>query len=154
MKVDKIYSGIAKFINNSKNTQKILEGASKNPSLMGVGSSCLIAGVIRPVSILPMDIEKQDKKYSIASSISAGITELLTAPFIFIPFQKMLDKSGESLLKNGGDLFINNAKNVKQYKSVTNRCFKMAVLPIVSLFRFATITPVVKTLYKKDYVDE
>ena len=51
-------------------------------------------------------------------------------------------------------LFINNAKNVKQYKSVTNRCFKMAVLPIVSLFRFATITPVVKTLYKKDYVDE
>ena len=38
---------------------------------------------------------------------------------------------------------------VKGYKSVTNRCFKMAVLPVVSLFRFATISPVVKALYGK-----
>jgi hypothetical protein len=66
-----------------------------------------------------------------------------------MPFQKALDKSGDTLIKTGGKLFENNVKNVKQYKSVTNRCFKMAILPIVSLFRFATVSPIVKALYGK-----
>lgn len=141
---------IANFINNSQNTQKCLRGVSKNPAVFSTVSSCFIAGVLRPVTILPMPMkDKQDKKYSIASSIAAGLTELLTAPLIYMPFQKCLNKSGEKLMKDGGDLFVNNAKNVKQYKSVTNRVFKMSILPVVSLFRFATISPVVKTLYGK-----
>lgn len=141
---------IAGFINNSKTAQKCLSAVSKNPAVFSTVASCVIAGVIRPVTIAPLPMkDKQDKKYSIASSIAAGLTELVTAPLIFMPFQKCLNKSGDVLLKSGGDLFKNNVKNVKQYKSVTNRCFKMAVLPVISLFRFATISPVVKALYGK-----
>lgn len=141
---------VANFINNSKTTQKCLSAVSKNPAVFSTVASCAIAGIIRPVTILPIPMkDKQDKKYGIASSIAAGITELLTAPLIFMPFQKALDKSGETLLKEGPELFKDSVKNVKQYKSVTNRCFKMAILPIVSLFRFATISPVVKALYGK-----
>lgn len=145
-------NSVANFINNSKATQKCLASINKNPAVFSTVASCFIAGVMRPgtIAVLPMK-DKQDKKYGVASSIAAGITELITAPFIFMPFQRCLNKSGDKLLKNGGDLFVNNVKNVKQYKSVTNRLFKMAVVPVVSLFRFATISPVVKALYgKKD----
>lgn len=144
MKVNKI----ANFINNSPRAQKALSAVSKNPAVFSTVAACGIAGVIRPLAIVPLPMkDKQDKKYSIASSIAAGITELLTAPLIFIPFQKCLDKSGDLLKKSANTIFHNNDKVVKQYKSVTNRCFKMAVLPVVSLFRFATISPVVKALY-------
>lgn len=141
---------IANFINNSVRTQKCLEKVSKNPAVFSTVISCGIAGIIRPVTIAPMPMkDKQDKKYAIASSMGAGLTELVTAPLIYMPFQKALNKSGDTLIKTGGKLFENNVKNVKQYKSVTNRCFKMAILPIVSLFRFATVSPIVKTLYGK-----
>ena len=147
MRVDKI----ANFINNSQKTQKMLSRVSKNPAAFSTVASCVIAGVIRPAAIVPLPMKnKEDKKYSIASSIAAGITELLTAPLIFIPFNKVLDKSGELLKNSKGTIFENNNKLVKGYKSVTNRVFKMAVLPIISLFRFATISPVVKTLFKND----
>lgn len=147
MRVDKI----ANFINNSKATQKALASVSKNPAVFSTVAACVTAGVVRPISILPIPMkDKQDKKYSIASSIAAGVTELLTAPLIFIPFNKVLDKSGSLLEKSAGTMFHNNAKMVKGYKSVTNRFFKMAVLPFISLFRFATISPVVKALYGKD----
>lgn len=144
MKVNKI----ANFINNSKTTQKVLTSVSKNPAAFSTVAACVTAGVVRPLSIVPIPMKsKEDKKYSIASSVAAGLTELLTAPLIFIPFNKVLDKSGEILSKSKGTMFSNNAQAVKGYKSVTNRCFKMAVLPFISLFRFATISPVVKALY-------
>lgn len=151
MKINKV----ANFINNSPVTQKCLSKVSKNPAVFSTVASCVIAGVIRPITLIPIPMkDAQDKKYSIASSIAAGITELITAPLIFMPFQKQLDKSGEYLLKEGGELFKDNVKNVKQYKSVTNRIFKMGVLPIISLFRFATISPVVKALYGKKQPDK
>ena len=52
--------------------------------------------------------------------------------------------------KSKGTIFENSDNMVKGYKSVTNRVFKMAVLPVISLFRFATISPVVKTLFKNE----
>ena len=141
---------IANFINNSPRTQRMLSSVSKNPAAFSTVASCIIAGVIRPIAIVPLPMkDKQDKKYSIASSIAAGITELLTAPLIFIPFNKVLEKSGDLLKNSKGSIFSNNEMMVKGYKSVTNRCFKMAVLPFISLFRFATISPVVKALYGK-----
>ena len=141
---------IASWINNSKTAQKVLTNVSKNPAVFSTVSACVIAGVIRPAAIAPLPMkDKQDKKYSIASSIAAGITELITAPLLFIPFNKVLEKSGDLLQKSKGTIFSNNSAMVKGYKSVTNRCFKMAVLPVVSLFRFATISPVVKALYGK-----
>ena len=147
MRVDKI----SNFINNSKRTQKMLASVSKNPAVFSTVASCVIAGVIRPAAIIPLPMKnKEDKKYSIASSIAAGITELLTAPLIFIPFNKVLDKSGELLKKSKGTIFENSDNMVKGYKSVTNRVFKMVVLPVISLFRFATISPVVRTLFKNE----
>jgi hypothetical protein len=146
VRVDKI----ANYINRSKTTQKILTHVSKNPAAFSTVAACVIAGVIRPLAIVPLPMkDKQDKKYSIASSIAAGITELLTAPLIFIPFNKVLDKSGDLLKKTKNTIFSNNEVMIKGYKSVTNRVFKMAVLPVISLFRFATISPVVKALYGK-----
>lgn len=143
---------IAGYINTHPRVQKALSQVSKNPAVFSTVASCVIAGVLRPAAILPLPMKnKQDKKYSIASSIAAGITELITAPLIFIPFNKVLDKSGVLLKNSKGTMFSNSEKMVKSYKSVTNRVFKMAVLPVISLFRFATISPVVKALYgKKD----
>ena len=143
---------IAGYINTHPRVQKTLSQVSKNPAVFSTVASCVIAGVLRPAAILPLPMKnKQDKKYSIASSIAAGITELITAPLIFIPFNKVLDKSGVLLKKTEGTMFSNSEQMVKSYKSVTNRVFKMVVLPVISLFRFATISPVVKALYgKKD----
>ena len=143
---------IAGYINTHPRVQKTLSQVSKNQAMFSTVASCVIAGVLRPAAILPLPMKnKQDKKYSIASSIAAGITELITAPLIFIPFNKVLDKSGVLLKKAKGTMFSNSEQMVKSYKSVTNRVFKMAVLPVISLFRFATISPVVKALYgKKD----
>lgn len=146
MRVDKI----SNYVNNSVKAQKVLTNVSKNPAVFSTVSACIIAGVIRPAAIIPLPMkDKQDKKYSIASSVAAGITELVTAPLIFIPFNKVLEKSGNLLKKSSNSIFTNNEQMIKGYKSVTNRCFKMIVLPIVSLFRFATISPVVKALYGK-----
>lgn len=143
---------IAGYINTHPRVQKTLTQVSKNPAVFSTVSACVIAGIIRPAAIVPLPMkDKQDKKYSIASSIAAGITEIITAPLIFIPFNKVLEKSGDLLKKGKGTIFSNNEAMVKGYRSVTNRVFKMAILPIISLFRFATISPVVKTLYgKKD----
>lgn len=147
----RITSKIANFINNSPKTQKVLSYANKNSSVFDLGVSAVCASVIRPVTILPMPMKsKEDKKYSIASSISSGITELLTAPLIFMPMNKVWNKSGDKLIKSQKTIYENNSKLVKQWKSVNNRCFKMALLPFISLFRFAIITPVVKTLYKEN----
>ena len=144
-------SKISGFINNSKTTQRVLSGVSKNPAVASTMASVAAAGIMRPalISLMPMK-DKEDKKYSIASSIAAGLTELLAAPLIYVPFNKMLSKSGELLSKSTGNIFSNNPAMVKGYQSVTNRLFKMAVVPFVSLFRFATVSPVVKTLFGKE----
>jgi hypothetical protein len=144
MNVNKISS----FINHSKRTQKVLSLASKNPAVFDLGVSFACASIIRPLTIIPMPMKsKEDKKYSIASSISSGLTEILTAPLIFMPMQKIWNKTGKLLLKQKNTVFTNCEKNVKQWKSVNNRLFKMALLPFISLFRFAIVSPVVKALY-------
>ena len=141
---------IAHFINNSNRTQKILAMANKNSSTFDLSASFICAGLLRPITILPMPMKsKEDKKYSIASSISSGLTELATVPLIFMPAQKIWNSSGGVLIKSKDTIFHNNTKLVKQWKSVNNRCFKMALLPFISLFRFAIVTPVVKALYGK-----
>lgn len=151
MKVNKI----ADFINRNKTAQKVLEKVSKNPAVFSTVAACGIAGIIRPVTIVPIPMkDKQDKKYSIASSIAAGLTELITAPLIFIPFQKALNKSGDLLYEAAGTMYHKNPQAIKGYKSVTNRLFKMGVLPFISLFRFATISPVVKALYGKKEIKQ
>lgn len=141
---------IAGFINKSPRTQRVLKLASKNPAVFDLGVSFACASIIRPITILPMPMKhKNDKRYSIASSIASGITEICTAPLIFIPMQKVWNKAGDMLFKTKNSIFSNNMRNVKQWKSVNNRLFKMCLLPVISLFRFATVTPVVKTLYGK-----
>ena len=143
MKINKI----ANFINNSQAAQKVLTKISKNPAVFSTTAACITAGIARPLTIaaLPMK-DKQDKKYSIASSISAGLTELITAPLLFIPFNKALSKSGDTLIKTTSTIFSNNPKMVNSFKSVSNRLFKTAVLPLVSLFRFSVVPPVVKMI--------
>ena len=142
---------IANFINNSPRTQKVFKLASKNPAVFDLGVSFVCASVIRPVTILPMPLHSaKDKRYSIASSISSGVTELLTAPFIFMPMQKIWDKTGDLLFQSKHTIFEKNTQSVKRWKSVNNRLFKMVLLPFISLFRFAIVTPTVKILYKKD----
>lgn len=147
MQVNKITTGIANYINNSTKAQKSLKWASDNANFIGIGTSVALACVARPLTLLGVPMEnKQDKRYSIASSMASGVTELLTAPLLFNPFKKAVNNSAKNI---GGDLFIKTAKDASNYKSITNRAFKICAMPFVSLFRFATVTPLVKAVFGK-----
>lgn len=145
MQVNKITTSIANYINNSAKAQKTLRWASENANIVGIGTSVALACVARPLTLLGVPMEnKQDKRYSIASSMASGLTELLTAPLLFGPFKNAVNNSAKNI---SGDLFIKTAKDASNYKSLVNRTFKICAMPFVSLFRFATVTPLVKAVF-------
>ena len=148
MRVDKIVN----FINNNKTAQKVLKAVSDNPALASAGISFVAASVFRPglQSLLPMK-DKEDKKYTVASSVATGVTELALAAAIFIPAKKVIDKTSKALYSTTKDtIYKQNPELLRQYKSLSNRFLKLGLLPLTSWARFAAIAPMVKFLFKKD----
>lgn len=146
MNVDKI----ARFINNSKTTQKVLRAVSDNPALASAGISFAVASLIRPAtqSILPIKDEK-DKKYTIASSVATGVTELAFATAIFIPANKLIQKTSKQLYSTAKDtVYKENPMLLRQVKSLSSRFLKLGLLPATSWLRFAAVAPFVKFLFK------
>lgn len=148
MNVDKI----AGWINRSKGVQKVLKATSDNPALVSAGISFIAASIMRPTmqSVLPIK-DKEDKKYTIASSVATGVTELALACAIFIPSKKVIDKTSKALYSSTKEtIYQKNPELLRQYKSLSNRFLKLGLLPVTSWARFAAIAPMVKLLFKKD----
>ena len=140
---------VANFINNSKTAQKILKGVNKNPAIYASAASFIFAAGLRPATMELQKknfTEKKDKQYSQASSIAAGITDLIGTALIFIPLNKAINKASTKLT---ADVF-QNSKAVDQFKSITNRVLKVGALIPISLARFSIVRPIVDTLFGKE----
>ena len=148
MKVDKIAEGIANYINNSKRTQEVLKGINRNPAVFGAAVSFCLASILRPATIglLPFK-NKDDKKTSQASAISAGLVELISTVAVFIPLNKAIEKTSKNLYKSTGSFYEGNNVALRQFKSVTNRGFKLAFLIPLSLARFSLVKPLMNKLF-------
>lgn len=148
MNVDKI----AGFINRNKTVQKVLRATSDNPALVSAGISFISASIMRPTlqSFLPIK-DKDDKIYTMASSVATGVTELGLACAIFIPSKKVIDKTSKELYSSAKQtIYQKNPELLRQYKSLSNRFLKLGLLPLTSWARFAAIAPMVKLLFKRD----
>ena len=151
MKVNKI----ANFINNNKTAQKVLKSIDKNPAIYSAVTAFAFASVLRPSLIGCFKFKDQeDKKYSQASSIAAGVVELGVTAAAFIPLNKSIDKASEALFKSNNPLFKENPANLRKFKSITNRGIKVLALIPISLLRFSIVKPLVDIIYgKKDGSD-
>ena len=148
MRVDKI----ADFINRSKVTQKILRGVSDNPALASAGIAFVAASIFRPSMQYALPIkDKKDKAYTVASSVATGVTELALSAAIFIPANKLIQKTSKQLYSTTKNtIFKENPEILRSYKSLSNRFLKLGLLPLTSWARFAAIAPFVKFLFGKD----
>jgi hypothetical protein len=143
---------VAHFINNSKLTQKTLRAVSDNPALASAGISFVVASLIRPSaqSVLPIKNDK-DKKYTIASSVATGVTELAFATAIFIPANKAIQKTSKALYSTAKEtIYKENPLLLRQVKSLSSRFLKIGLLPATSWLRFAAVAPFVKLLFGKN----
>lgn len=152
MKVDKIYKGIANFINKSDRTQSILRSVSKNPAMFGATSSFLISTTVRPAMTLAVTPDKDDAKFGACSSISAALVELIGSATIFKPMGKAIDKSSQELYKTEGSMFHENPLLLRRYKSVTNRFAKIPPTLLTAMLRFSLIYPITVLLGKAGIV--
>lgn len=138
---------VANFINNSKTTQRVLQGVNHNPAVCTAAAAFVFASIMRPtlIGMLPFKDDK-DKKYSQASAVAAGLVDLAATAALFIPLNKSIQKASTQLT---GDVF-QNSKAVDQFKSVTNRGLKLLSLAPISFARFSLVKPLVNSLFGKN----
>ena len=140
---------IAHWVNTSKSAQKSLRAVSDNPAFASAAVSFVAASVLRPSAqaVLPIK-NSDDKKYTIASSVTAGVTELITAALIFIPANKLIAKTSKQLYSTTKDtIYKENPLLLRQFKSLTSRFFKLGLMPLTSWLRFATVPLAVGLMY-------
>lgn len=148
MKVDKVAGKIANWINNSEGAQRVLKGINKNPAVFSAITAFTLASILRPAAIgmLPFKNDK-DKKTSQASAVSAGLIELAATAAIFVPLNKAIEKTSKCLYKSKGTFYSENNVALRQFKSVTNRGFKLLFLIPISLARFALVKPLMNSVF-------
>ena len=86
-----------KFYTN-KTVKKIFEKAEKNQTMFTAGYSLLLAGALRPATIvsLPGKKNKDDMKYAAAHSISSGVMGYLAALIISTPIAAAIKKIADN----------------------------------------------------------
>lgn len=154
MKVNKVAQRIANWINNSQGAQRVLRGINKNPAVFSAITAFTLASILRPATIglLPFKNDN-DKKTSQASAVSAGLIELAATAAIFVPLNKVIENSSKALYNSKGTFYEGNNVALRQFKSVTNRGFKLLFLIPISLARFALVKPLMTKVFgdkKKD----
>lgn len=148
MNVDKI----AAWINKSKTAQKVLRAVSDNPALASAGVAFVAASIFRPTAqgLLPIK-NKDDKRYTIASSVATGVTELALSAAIFIPANKLIQKTSKALYSSTKEtIYKENPTLLRSFKSLSNRFLKIALMPATAWLRFSAIAPFVKLLFGKE----
>lgn len=148
MKVDNIAKGIANWVNNSKGAQKVLRGINKNPAVFSAVTAFALASILRPVAIGALPFKsKKDKRVSQSSAISAGLVELGATVALFMPLNSAIEEASKSLYKSRGTFYSGNNIALRQFKSVTNRGFKLLALLPISLARFGLVKPLSNLLF-------
>jgi hypothetical protein len=139
---------IANWINNSERAQKVLKGINKNPAVFSAITAFAMASILRPaaIGVLPFK-NKKDKKCSQASAVSAGLVELGATTAVFMPLNKVIEDTSKSLYKSTGTFYSGNNVALRQFKSVTNRGFKLLFLIPISLARFALVKPLMNKIF-------
>lgn len=132
---------IANFINHSPRTQKVLKNISNNPALFCTFSAFLVSTTVRPATTLAITPNKKDGIYGATSSVSSALVELFAGYSMLKPMQKLIDKSSKTLYNLKGSIFYQNPNILRQYKSISNRVFKMPTIIITSLLRFSLVHP-------------
>lgn len=142
---------IANFINNSKTTQKVLRAVSDNPALASAGVAFVASSMLRSTAQAALPIKnKEDKRYTIASSIATGITELALSAAIFIPANKFIQNTSKALYSSTKNtIYKENPTLLRSFKSLSNRFLKIGVMPATAWLRFAAIAPLVKLMFGK-----
>lgn len=150
MKINGVAEKIANWINRSEGAQRVLKGINKNPAVFSAVTAFAFASILRPVAIgaLPFK-DKKDKKCSQASAFAAGLTELAATIAVFFPLNKAIENASKSLYKSKGTFYESNNLALRQFKSVTNRGFKIAFLLPISLARFALVKPLMDSIFKE-----
>jgi len=143
---------IAAWINKSKTAQKVLRAVSDNPALASAGVAFVAASIFRPTAqgLLPIK-NKDDKRYTIASSVATGVTELALSAAIFIPANKLIQKTSKALYSSTKEtIYKENPTLLRSFKSLSNRFLKIALMPATAWLRFSAIAPFVKLLFGKE----
>lgn len=155
MRVNDIAKNIAEGINKSERAQKVLKGINRNPAIFSAVTSFALASILRPAAIglLPFS-NKKDKVTSQASAVSAGLVELGATAAIFLPLNKYIEDTSRALFKSKGSFYEGNNIALRQFKSVTNRGFKLVFLIPISLTRFALVKPLMNRLFEGKKVEE
>ena len=149
----KNYSKIANYIERNKFIQKTLYYADKNPSAFQAISVFGLASIIRPSTILAIPNKTEDGKkdnlYSASRSIITGTIDLITAFAIFTPLNKAIDSVGRKLYNSKNTVYFENKEGCSAFKSLFNRGFKLAILPIIAYFNFAYVKQLSNIITKK-----
>jgi len=134
------YQKTAKYINNSPKVQKILHFADANPTLFNSSVVFMLATILRPSAILMMPNKSKDGKkdnlYSSARSIATGFVDLTFASIVFIPINKIIDKSTRVLFEDKNSIYFQEKEMCSAWKSIANRGLKILLLPIMAYLNF------------------
>lgn len=146
---------VSNFIEKSQKAQKILRFADKNPTLFNSGVVFLLASTIRPSTILLTSDKSHDKKqdslYSAARSITSGFVDLATSLVIFLPLNSYIDKKTRVLFNDQRiKTYFQNKEACSAWKSISNRCAKILLLPIISYLNFKYVRALVNKMRKDD----
>lgn len=149
-----IHNKIANYIKNSPRIQKGLLSVEKNPAMVN-SLMCASVGIIaKPVTMLMLpekDKEmKKDNRYALARALSTGVLDFIFALAIFIPLNKKIDSHGKKLFNTKNTIYYQNKEMVTNAKSMINRGFRFATLPIFAVCKFSVIPPTLKLLFKKN----
>lgn len=146
----KISKSIAHYIEHNKSAQKILEKTNENPMLVQGITAFLLASFLRPLAILAMPTKsKADNRYSAIRSCISGALDLATSLLVFIPLNKVLQKSSKYLKELPNSVYKNKAA-LDSFNNLTSRCVKFAVLPIVSYLNFKYLKQIADKIGNKN----
>ena len=110
----------------------------------------LLASLLRPTVILGIPTKnKADNKYSAVRSCISGVLDLATSLLIFLPLNKILQKSNKYLKELPNSVYKNKAA-LDSFNNLTTRCVKFAVLPIVSYLNFKYLKPIADKIGNKN----
>lgn len=133
------YERVAKFI-SSKPMQKIIRYADKNPAIFQSATVFGMCSVLRPATILvtPAKNEnmKSDRLYSSAKSVASGITDLAFSTMLFMPANKLINKTTDKLFADKTSPLFSDIKAMKMYKNLLNRGLKFLTIPIIAYLNF------------------
>lgn len=145
MKINKVCTKVANYINKSTKAQKFLTNIADNPANFSNKFNCSVNGFLRPVASIAVATDKMDGIYGSSSSVCSSITELITGNIILKPLKKAIDISAKNL--EGFGIYAQNGA-IDRYKSVTNRLSKLSLVPINTVAKYSIVAPMAGLMKK------